>query len=287
MSAPVPVRHHRPGAGRKLAVVAAIVAFTTGLSGYFMGRLQTDRTAARLRAETRVSLESAETQTPAAESKSAPIAPTYTELGDRTRQPNHLWRSNLASLARPPAFTSATPPLTADERVLLSARRIARRAFNGAPPTVPHPIDQYQSSSCLACHGQPTRIGTVDVPQMSHEAYTHCIQCHAPSQGPGTALARSPLALSSPSVENQFVGLPPPAGGTRAFFNAPPTIPHSSAMRQNCVSCHGPGGSSLIKTTHPERQNCVQCHALDAARETVPLTLPPPPPAAPRLAINP
>ena len=39
-----------PSLGRKLAVVAAVVAFTTGLSGYFMGQHQTDRSAAHRRA---------------------------------------------------------------------------------------------------------------------------------------------------------------------------------------------------------------------------------------------
>jgi cytochrome c-type protein NapB len=259
--------------GRKLAVVAAIAAFTAGLSGFFMGLLQTDQTAARLREETQAILV---TTAPAAllqVGQAAPVAPSYTEIAGRTRQPNHGWRSQLASLRRPPAFTADSPRLAPEEVAALSARRLSRRAFNGAPPTVPHPIDQHQSTSCLACHGQPTRIGMVDVPQMSHAAYTHCIQCHAPAHGPGGEFNRTVLPLATPSLGNAFSGLPPPVGGTRAYPSAPPTIPHPTAMRQNCVSCHGPGGSSLVRTTHPQRQNCLQCHALDATRETLPLQL--------------
>jgi cytochrome c-type protein NapB len=110
---------------------------------------------------------------------------------------------------------------------------------------------------------------------MSHPAYTHCIQCHAPQHGPGPALATPPPSLATPALANVFSGLPAPAGGSRAYSAAPPVMPHTTQMRENCVSCHGPGGSSVIKTTHPQRQNCLQCHATDAARETLPAAMVP------------
>lgn len=273
MNAPPPILPHRPGVGRKFAVVAAIAAFTAGLSGFFMGLLQTDQTAARIREETQALLASTAPAARPQAGQVVPVAPSYTELAGRTRQPNHGWRSQLASLRLSPAFTADSPRLAPEEVAALSAQRVSRRAFNGAPPTVPHPIDQHQSTSCLACHGQPTRIGMIDVPQMSHATYTHCIQCHAPAHGPGGEFNRTVLSLATPSLDNAFSGLPPSAGGTRAYPSAPPTIPHTTAMRGNCVTCHGPGGSSLVKTTHPQRQNCVQCHALDATRETLPLQL--------------
>jgi cytochrome c-type protein NapB len=252
---------------RKLAVVAAIIAFTTGVSGYFMGLLQTDRMAEARRVSLLPSL-LAEVATP--ENTSAPEAPRYSDLRDRTRQPNSAWRNSLGNLPHAPVLSEVGSPLGADEREALLTRRTSRRAYAGAPPTVPHPIDQHQSASCLACHGKPTRIGSLDVPQLSHHAYTNCIQCHAPSAGPGPALAGPPPALATPLLANSFKGQPAPLGGTRAYVGAPPTMPHATAMRQNCVTCHGPGGSSVIKTTHPLRQNCLQCHATDAARETLP-----------------
>lgn len=247
---------------RKLAVVAALVAFTTGISGYFMARLQVDRSAARRAVAHNIAEETS--------AHAAPLAPRYAELRSRENQPNHAWHSSLATLPPAPAFTADTPPLSREEIAALLAARAGRRAYAGAPPTVPHPIDQSQSASCLACHGTPTRVGTRDVPQMSHPLYTNCIQCHAPQHGPGPALATPPPALATPALANAFAGLPPPAGGTRAYSGAPPVMPHTTAMRQNCVSCHGPGGSSAIKTTHPQRQNCLQCHATDASRETLP-----------------
>jgi nitrate reductase (cytochrome), electron transfer subunit len=47
----------------------------------------------------------------------------------------------------------------------------------------------------------------------------------------------------------------------RAFDGAPPTIPHSTLMRTDCLSCHGPQGLYGLRTPHPERQSCLQCHA--------------------------
>jgi cytochrome c-type protein NapB len=60
-------------------------------------------------------------------------------------------------------------------------------------------------------------------------------------------------------------------------------------MRQNCITCHGPGGTSAMRTSHPDRQNCLQCHATNAFADQGPAlggtgvalnSLPPPLPAA-------
>ena len=233
-----------------------------------MGLRQTDQAAALRRNAN--GLSEATNAKAVTAGASAPSAPRYAELRDRTRQPNAEWHSSVANLTPAPNFTAETPRLTRAERDVIQAHRESRRAFAGAPPTVPHPIDQHASTSCLACHGNPTRIGQINVPQISHPAYTNCIQCHAPSAGPGPALATPPAALATPVLANSFVGLPAPTSGTRAFAGAPPTIPHTTAMRQNCVTCHAPGGSSDLKTSHPQRQNCLQCHAFSAATSNPP-----------------
>lgn len=262
---------------RKVAIVAALVAFTTGVSGYFMAGLQVARYSERhVSAATPAQSSYYEHSSDPSTDTQVPPAPTYLALRSRDLQPNHTWRSQLDSIPPPSAFTETPPPLTRAELVRLLEQRESRRAFNGAPPTVPHPIDQTQSASCLACHGKPTRIGSIDVPQMSHALHSQCIQCHAPGSGPGPALASPPPALAAPVLANSFSGLPAPTGGNRAFVGAPPVMPHTTAMRDDCLSCHGPGGSSIIKTTHPQRQNCLQCHATDATRETLPPLLPPP-----------
>lgn len=287
MIAPAPIPPGRPGAVRKLAVVLAIAAFTTGASGYFMGLRQTEATAAHRLGLSRGVPDAVPPANRGAESPgyhdgavAAPPAPAYRDLRDRSRQPNHAWRSELSTLPPPPPFTAESPRPGAVELAALSERRTARRAYAGAPPVVPHPIDQRESASCLACHGRPTRIGAVDVPQMSHALHSQCIQCHAPAAGPGRGFHRvEPPALlvgrrsgesGGAPVSNSFSGVAPVPRGTRAYAGAPPTMPHGVAMRQNCVTCHGPGGSSIVKTTHPQRQNCLQCHATDARRETLP-----------------
>jgi len=133
------------------------------------------------------------------------------------------------------------------------AMREQRRAFNGAPPTVPHPIHQTSAKSCLACHGVGARSKSLRIPQMSHKFYINCTQCHVESN-PTFA---DPVEFR----KNSFVGLAAPKSGPRAFSKAPPQIPHTTWMRSNCLSCHGNAGSHGMKTTHPWRTNCTQCHA--------------------------
>lgn len=310
MSAPLPPPS--PSSG-KLATVAAVATFTVALSGYFMGLLQTGRSAERVRADASgefgVSrLEFGVSQTPNSKlqtqnpnpetprpqtpnskletaTSSAPVAPRYRDLARRTLQPNHGWHSQTADLARPPQPQDGPRTATLQTIAAWTTKRTARRAFDGAPPTVPHPVDQQHSSSCLSCHGQPTRIASIDVPQLSHPPYTNCLQCHAPSGGPSSRWATPPPVLATPALDNGFTGRTVVNTSTRAYPGAPPTVPHATWMRQNCLSCHGPGGSSTIKTSHPTRQNCVQCHALDASQNPSPnlRPLPPelPPPPAP------
>ncbi|MFN7141654.1 MAG: hypothetical protein ACK4UN_20210, partial [Limisphaerales bacterium] len=63
---------------------------------------------------------------------------------------------------------------------------------------------------------------------------------------------------------NEFIGFMSPGKGKRAYPGAPPTIPHPTAMRSDCMRCHGPNGVAGLKTSHPYRQSCTQCHAPSA-----------------------
>jgi len=142
------------------------------------------------------------------------------------------------------------------EKLAALARREQNRAFNGAPPTIPHRIDHRSSVSCVACHADGIKTATLRIPRMSHQFLANCTQCHVEEQ---------PDFL--PAVvfrENSFEGLPAPQAGPRAFAGAPPQIPHSTWMRSDCMSCHGYAGLHGIRTTHPWRQNCQQCHAPSA-----------------------
>ncbi len=141
------------------------------------------------------------------------------------------------------------------------AIRASRRAFNGAPPVIPHAIERTNDAACYACHGEGALVGQRVANRMSHGPLPNCLQCHV-------APPPQPFANVEPVVANSFVGLPAPIAGERAFPGAPPVIPHSTWMRERCLSCHGgvvgwPG----LEVTHRWRTNCVQCHASSATLE--------------------
>ncbi|MBT9556289.1 MAG: hypothetical protein IV100_09685 [Myxococcales bacterium] len=144
------------------------------------------------------------------------------------------------------------------------AERVSRRAYDGAPPTIPHAVHQQDASACLACHGRALEIGNLRANFPSHHPMSSCNQCHVPNESPvpGGLLPNAlPVA--------QFEGLPPKRG-ERAWGGAPPVIPHPTFLRERCMSCHGPTGNDPIRTSHPWRQSCTQCHAPDAERDQHP-----------------
>lgn len=159
--------------------------------------------------------------------------------------------------------TFASSTITEADLSFALETRALNRAFNGAPPTVPHPIDQMSSQSCMICHGEAFQTSTLRASKMSHQYLSECTQCHVENNP-----QHQPPALFQ---ESTFVGMPAPRGGPRAFPGAPPQIPHSTWMRVDCLSCHGPTGAFGIQTTHPYRQECQQCHAPSSVLDQVKL----------------
>jgi cytochrome c-type protein NapB len=131
-----------------------------------------------------------------------------------------------------------------------AAYRAAQRAFEGAPPVIPHPVRALNRQDCLSCHKDGMELpGEGVVPRTPHPENRLCEQCHVEQLVPGGGLAR-----------NSFVGLRYAERGERAYRGAPPTIPHLLSTRQNCLGCHGAYGGSPIRSPHPDRVNCMQCH---------------------------
>jgi cytochrome c-type protein NapB len=263
----------RPIAGRKLAAVAVLVSLTLGLSGFFMALRQTAQVAEDTRSKP-VSEATRETTVPELD---VPVAPRYSELPGRLH-PNAAWVLSLNTLVRPNPGAQYIPAiLDVAEQERLRGRRVSRRMYDGAPPVAPHPLDQRSPAACLECHGRPTQIGSISVPQISHAQFTNCIQCHVSSVGPSSWwMARN----ESLSDGNRFAGKELSGKGTRAYTGAPPTVPHTTWMRDNCMSCHGPGGTVALRTPHPDRQSCSQCHAPNAVLDSrMAAGLPPPLPA--------
>lgn len=196
---------------------------------------------------------------PVAADPTAVPAKSYRDFDRRRYGPNAGWQSTLADLAQPEVDLFAPVEWNEEARAILRAARDQRRAFEGAPPVVPHPIDQMTSTGCLACHGQGLTIAGIHAPAMSHELLHNCTQCHVEQVSPDLA-----PALAAP---NLFVRHEMPLVGSRAWAGAPPTIPHPTFMRENCMSCHGATGPQAIRSTHPWRANCMQCHAPSALRD--------------------
>ena len=143
-----------------------------------------------------------------------------------------------------------------------AAERAARRAYDGAPPVVPHvPFGM----ACVACHtdqavqvpgvGLSPPMPHAETPGMSRES--NCRQCHVFRQ------------TQEVLIESGFVGLAQDLErGDRPYPGAPPRISHGIFMREACAACHaGPAAREELRFTHPERSRCVQCHVPAGAVE--------------------
>lgn len=130
-----------------------------------------------------------------------------------------------------------------------------RRAYNGAPPYIPHEVQDEMNmggSNCLTCHASGGWVEKFNAytPIVPHPEKVNCRQCHV-------------VANTDDLFKvNDFQGAEPPELGYHALPGSPPPIPHALFLRENCLSCHaGPGAPEEIRVSHPERINCRQCHA--------------------------
>jgi len=194
-----------------------------------------------------------------------PTVPTYSEIGQSPRSPNREWRSSVDqieyTLDDPFALERASAPQRQDAVI----RRAARRAFEGAPPVIPHPIPQGGAIPCMACHENGMVIDGLAAPVMSHSPLANCTQCHV--EADANWVRWEVLLERSTSVPNSFAGVDTLGVGERAWPGAPPTIPHRLFMRENCASCHGLVSRGGLRTSHPWRQSCNQCHVPESGEQ--------------------
>lgn len=250
--------HERPRLRGGTLIALSVLA--AGLVGLFIGTQGTS-SSSRMRKETLQAAVAGARTEGAREASAASDAVRWKELPTAKRGPNAGFVNALGKLVQPqlPAENYENRDIRLGEAL---SSRAANRAFDGAPPTVPHTMDERHSHACLACHGEglvvPTQVGSGVVPRvapkMSHELYMQCSQCHVASERTTVVFA------DSPPLDSAFVAMRT-APGDRFFPDAPPTTPHGTFMRGDCVSCHGPLGDAGLRTTHPERANCLQCHA--------------------------
>ena len=195
-----------------------------------------------------------------AQTSDHPEAPSYLDQRRRAAGDGPGWPAEQAALlALTPSRLDEVPATDTSKAEVLAARA-ARRAYDGAPPTVPHPIRQGGSAECLACHEDGLRIRGATAPAMPHDLHSSCTQCHVAATSPVPGDPEPAPGL--PADANTFVGVAAAAAGPRAWSIAPPQVPHTAAMRERCLSCHGVLGQDAMRSTHPWRESCTQCHAL-------------------------
>lgn len=179
-------------------------------------------------------------------------AVAWRDLPSAARGPNAGFVNALGKLDQTPPEPEVKDGRDARLAATLAARA-GRRAYDGAPPRIPHAIEERSVTACVACHEHGLVVNDRVAPRMSHPVYASCTQCHATMDKPMVEASTSPR-------DNGFVGTRPHAG-TRYLPGSPPVMPHPRKMREVCASCHGPLGPPGLRTTHPERQSCEQCHA--------------------------
>lgn len=155
--------------------------------------------------------------------------------------------------------TFAAPPVLewGEEARTLQQKR-SLRAFDGAPPHVPHPVveDMKRIESCLSCHryGGYTPRFSAYAPPTPHPELTSCQQCH---------VTQDEVTVFRPTL---FVGREMKWRDESVPPGSPPPMSHDLHMREHCVVCHsGPAAPAELRTDHPERPGCLQCHALPSA----------------------
>ncbi len=144
--------------------------------------------------------------------------------------------------------------LTADSGDRNLAEYYSLRQYPGSPPRIPHPVASSFSGNetdCLSCHakgGYSQEFGKF-IPVTPHPENVLCNQCHVP------------VKTTELFVGNDWKSIAPPRLGRSFLPGAPPPIPHSLQLRENCISCHtGPGAVAEIRVAHAARGNCRQCH---------------------------
>ncbi|MFO0935860.1 MAG: hypothetical protein U0798_04995 [Gemmataceae bacterium] len=249
-----PGEHHTaddllPAGIRRFIPILATIAGSLAFVGFMVGIREpgdTDRPVAR----------------DSVSSAGIPHAVAYRDMPTAKLGANANWEQNVGQLKfdRPDPFA---PVVRTDEmKKVALADRMRNRAYDGAPPTIPHVVSERSVAACLVCHQEGLKVGDRVASRMSHALLTNCTQCHVES-----------VHVDSPfrndTVETNFLGQLRSGPGQRASAGAPPSIPHRTFMRENCASCHGLLTRAGIRTTHPWLTNCTQCHAPSAQLDQV------------------
>lgn len=153
---------------------------------------------------------------------------------------------------------AAVKPVPAPATTIVSestAARSARRAYDGAPPTIPH---EPLGGECTACHGEEaTEAGDAVAPAFPHAKTpglsdaSRCTQCHV-YRNTEQLFRASGFTGDLQDVNRK---------GLRKTPKAAPQRPHRAFMREDCRVCHlGPGARPELVPKHGPRPKCEACH---------------------------
>lgn len=167
------------------------------------------------------------------------------------------------------------PPAPAAAAVGATAPRATSRP--ALPAAVSHPIQgREQCSNCHAVDapGVGSAGGLGVPPDHGGRGNDTCLGCHAVAL-PSAAQAAPPAppggAAAAPSAPTAVPAGPPPPGAAPApaTSSGPPTTPHPVQGREQCGSCHTPGGPDIgtsgglgMPADHQGRPDtsCLSCH---------------------------
>ncbi len=184
-------------------------------------------------------------------------------------------------------FTRVLLPLAALAIVMLIAAVFALPLWALEDvPSVPHALPGHVD--CLSCHGKTVEIGE------GHEGRTDdtCTLCHRVRDNAGVPAVPHPIQGREKCLSCHA------AGGTRPFpldhtFQTEqvclnchemsaaaaaatpvtaPSVPHATAGREDCVSCHGAGQVRPFPADHQGRTDntCLGCHRVSASAAPAP-----------------
>ena len=90
------------------------------------------------------------------------------------------------------AFAARVGTGHADEKAVQKSspeERALRRAYDGAPPVIPHPVRDGGAAECLACHATGFALAGRRASGVPHADFASCTQCHVVASGPFAATA--------------------------------------------------------------------------------------------------
>jgi len=148
-----------------------------------------------------------------------------------------------------------------DEHTQMREKRESLRAYEGAPPVIPHSINRTTSDYCLVCHekGVIFEAEAVVMNQKNaqakitpHPQWVNCIQCH------GLRIDDSKFR------KNKFMPYritSTPFTKTKDNEGTPPAMPHMLQNHDNCIVCHlSKTAYATIIPEHGETEGCPLCH---------------------------